>query len=189
MSDFGLSIFKTSPLGLTLEPIIEHPEAVNDMRVLAKYGYPPVLALDDRLAHLKPKVGIREVNSQIGRWVYEIIGETIYEVAGRSKINGKVFETGATFRLRPKEAYRIERLKPRPGGDEHPVKGRHGYELVAPGLKPDQRTKIENAKFVDTLAEAIPYLEDGYHIRMGRKGVRPSLIGKDSLKITKLRSA
>lgn len=189
MSDFGLSSFKASPLGLLIQPIIEHPETVNEMNVLTKYGLPPVLALDERLAHLKPQVGVREVNSQIGRWVYEIIGEATYEVAGRSKINGKVFETGATFKLRPKEAYRIERLKPRPGGAEYPVKGPRGYELVAPGLKPDQRTKGGNAEFVDSLVEAMPLLERGYHIRMGRKGVRSSLIAKESLKITKLRVA
>lgn len=188
MSDFGLLTFKSSPLGLLLQPIIDHPEVVNEMKVLAKYGYPPVRALDQRLAHLRPKVGVREVNSQIGRWVYENIGEAIYEVAGRAKINGLVFETGATFKPRPREAYRIERLKPRPGGAEYPVKGPRGYELVAPGLTPDQRTKSANAKFVETLAEAIPYLDKGFHIRMGRKGVRASLIGKGSLKITKLRS-
>jgi len=186
MSNFGLSAFKASPLGKTIHPIVEDPEAINEMRVLAKYGYPPVLALDERLAPLKPQVGIRDVNSQIGRWVFEIIGEAIYEVAGRSKINGKVFATGATFKLRPKEAYRIERIKPRPGGAEYPVRGARGYELVPPGLRSDQRTKTANAEFVDSLADAIPFLNRGYHIRMGRKGVRPSLIGKESLRITKL---
>lgn len=185
MSDFGLASFKASPLGLLIQAIIELPETITEMKVLAKYGFPPVLALDERLAHLRPDVGVREVNSQIGRWAYELIGEAVYEVAGRSKIGGLVFETGATFKPRPKEAYRIERLTPRPGGTEYPVKGPRGYELVAPGLKADQRTKSANAEFVATLAEAIPYLDRGYHIRMGRKGVRASLIGKDSLKITK----
>jgi hypothetical protein len=31
------------------------------------------------------------------------------------------------------------------------------------------------------LSEAVPLIEAGYHIRMGRRGVRPSLIAKDSL--------
>lgn len=45
----------------------------------------------------------------------------------------------------------------------------------------DQRTLVENAVFVRKLEEAIPLLDAGYHIRMARKGMRTSLIGKDSL--------
>lgn len=187
MSDFGLSSFKASPLGKKIEPIINHPETVTDMRVLAKYGHAPVQALDARLAHLKPEVGERAENSQIGRWVYEQIGESIYEVAGRVKLGGEVFHTGATFKLKPKEAIRIERVTPREGGPEYPVKTTKGYELVKPGLSPSERTKSDNATYVATLEEALPYLDDGYHIRMGRKGVRPSFIAKASLKITKAR--
>lgn len=186
MSDFGLSGFKASSLGKTIEPIITHPEVRTEMKVLAKYGFAPVIALDERLAHLKPEVGVREVNSQIGRWVYEEIGEDIYEVAGRTKLDGKVFSTGATFKPLPEEAYRIERLEPRAGGPEYPVKGPKGYVLVSPDLPKEERTRDGNAQHVATLAEAVPWLDKGFHIRMGRKGVRSSLIAKKSLKITKL---
>lgn len=187
MSDFGLSSFKASPLGKKIEPIINDPEAVTDMRVLAKYGHAPVQALDARLAHLKPEVGVRAVNSQIGRWTYEKIGESIYEVAGRVKLGGEVFHTGATFKLKPKESIRIERLTPREGGPEYPVKTAKGYELVEPGLSPSERTKSEKATYVATLEEAVARINEGYHIRMGRKGVRSSFIAKGSLKITKAR--
>ncbi len=187
MSDFGLSAFKDSPLGRRIAPIINHPESITDMRVLAKYGHAPVQALDARLAHLKPEVGVRAVNSQVGRWVYEQIGESLYEVAGRVKLDGEVFLTGATFKLKPRESIRIERLTPRPGGGELPVKTAKGYELVKPGLNPSERTKSENATYVPTLAEAIPLLDKGFSIRMGRKGVRPSFIAKGSLKIAKVR--
>lgn len=185
MSDFGLSAFKNSPLGKKIEPIINHPDSQTDMRVLAKYGHAPVQALDVRLAHLKPEVGVRAVNSQIGRWVYEQIGESQYEVAGRVKLNGEVFHTGATFKPKRKESIRIERLSPRPGGPEYPVKTARGYELVEPGLPPSERTKSENATFVPTLEDALPLIDKGYDIRMGRKGVRSSFIAKRSLKITK----
>lgn len=186
MSDFGLAAFKASPLGKKIEPVITHPEVRTEMKVLAKYGFAPVIALDERLAHLRPEVGVREVNSQIGRWVYEEIGEDVYEVAGRTKLKGQVFSTGATFRSLPEEAYRIERREPRPGGPEYPVKGPRGYVLVSPDLPKEERTRDGNAIHVETLAEAVPFLDEGYHIRMGRKGVRPSLIAKKSLKITKL---
>jgi hypothetical protein len=187
MSDFGLATFKASPLGKKIEPIISDPEAVVEMRVLAKYGHAPVQALDARLAHLKPEVGVRAVNSQLGRWAYEKIGESIYEVAGRVKLDGEVFHTGATFKPKVKESIRIERLKPRSGGPEYPVKTAKGYELVKPGLSPGERTQSENATHVATLEEAVKLLDDGYHIRMGRKGVRSSFIAKKSLKITKAR--
>lgn len=187
MSDFGLSSFKASPLGKKIEPIINHPETVTDMVVLAKYGHAPVQALDARLAHLRPEVGERAENSQIGRWVYEQIGESVYEVAGRVKLDGEVFHTGATFKRKPKEAIRIERRMPREGGPEYPVKTAKGYELVKPGLSPSERTKSDNAIHVATLQEAVAFLKDGYHIRMGRKGLRPSFIAKNSLKITDVR--
>lgn len=186
VSDFGLSKFKASPLGKKIAPVITDPNVRTEMQVLAKYGFAPVLALDARLAHLKPEVGIREINSQIGRWVYEEIGEGIYEVAGRTKLDGQVFSTGATFRPLPKEAFRIERLEPREVGPEYPVKGPKGYTLVSPDLSKEERTRDGNAVHVGSLADAVPYLDKGFHIRMGRKGVRPSLIAKKSLKITRL---
>lgn len=184
MSDFGLATFKASPIGRKIEPIITNPEVVIEMRVLAKYGYAPVLALDARLVHLKPEVGIRDVNSQIGRWAFELIGETLFEVAGRAKLNGQVFETGATFRFRPKEAFVIVRKDSRPGGLEYPVRSSRGYELVEPGLTKDERTQGDNATFVSTLAEAVDLLDKGYHIRMGRKGVRSSFIAPKSLTVS-----
>lgn len=187
MSDFGLSAFQKSPLGKKIEPIINEPDAITEMHVLAKYGHAPVQALDARLVHLKPEVGERAVNSQIGRWVYEQIGESLYEVAGRIKLGGEVFQTGATFKLKPKELLCVERSTPRPGGRELPVKTAKGYELVKSGLTPRERTKSENATYVPTLEEAVGLIDEGYSIRMGRKGLRPSFIAKGSLKITRVR--
>lgn len=187
MSDFGLSSFKASPLGKKIESIINHPETVTDMRVLAKYGHAPVQALDARLAHLKPEVGERAENSQIGRWVYEQIGESIYEVAGRVKLGGVVFHTGATFKLKPKETIRIERVDPRSGDPEYPVKTAKGYELVAPDVPTSLRNKSASVTHVATLEEAALRIKDGYSIRMGRKGLRSSLIAPHKLKVTKAR--
>lgn len=79
----------------------------------------------------------------------------------------------------------IERLYPRPGGDENPVRTSQGYELVEPpdvGLK----NRVEDATFVSTLEEAADLIESrGFSIRMGDPGKRASLICPKSLRITR----
>jgi hypothetical protein len=77
---------------------------------------------------------------------------------------------------------KIERIYPRPKGNEYPVRTSRGYELVEPGLK----NKVENATFVRSLEEAIALIERrGFSIRMGCPGKRASLIRPKSLRITR----
>jgi hypothetical protein len=179
VSDFGLSEFKKGPLGTMIAPIIT--AKVVEMRSLAVAGEAPVKALDQALAHLVPH-GLRtqENNIHVGRWVYELIGEDEFETAGREFFDGLTFESGATFRLSGEPT--IKRKEPRGGIDESPIRTKSGfYQLVRPGLPPELRTKSDYAVHVKRLSEAVPLIEAGYHIRMGRRGVRPSLIAKDSL--------
>jgi hypothetical protein len=81
---------------------------------------------------------------------------------------------------------KIERVYPRPGGKEYPVRTSRGYELVEPpdvGLK----NKVEDATFVQSLEEAADLIERrGFSIRMGCPGKRPSLICPKSLRITRV---
>lgn len=182
-SDFGLSAFKTSPLGQKIDPIITAPSKIEVMKQLALHGLPPVHALDDDLAHLVGEgVRAQEVNKHLGRWVYELIGMDTFETHGRVEIGGKAFESGATFRPRDKEPT-IKRKHPRPGGDEFPIKSKYGYQLVSPDLEANLRTKVEYAVHTQRLSEALKLIRKGYNIRMGRKGVRPSLIAEESLTI------
>lgn len=79
---------------------------------------------------------------------------------------------------------KIERTKPRPGGDEAPVVTPRGYELAKPFLGA-KRNHISSATFVRTLEEAADLVDKGYSIRMGRPGLRPSLISSKSLRVTR----
>lgn len=81
-------------------------------------------------------------------------------------------------------AIKIERLHPRPGGQEEPVLTAKGYELAAPGLGKN-RNKADNATYVRSLDDAAGLIAKGYSIRMGRRGLRPSLISPKSLRITR----
>jgi hypothetical protein len=77
---------------------------------------------------------------------------------------------------------KIERIYPRPKGNERPVRTSRGFELVEPGLK----NKVENAWFVQSLEEAADLIERrGFSIRMGCPGKRASLICPKSLRITR----
>jgi hypothetical protein len=78
----------------------------------------------------------------------------------------------------------ITRLKPRPGHHEVPEYSGAGYQLVASSVSKG-RNKVENATFVRTLEEAADLVEKGYSIRMSAPGLRPSLIGPKSIKITR----
>ena len=79
---------------------------------------------------------------------------------------------------------RIERVRPRDGLDEQPVETERGYELVDRRI-PARRHHVENSTFVRSIEEAAYLVEQGYAIRMGRPGKRPSLIGPASLRITR----
>lgn len=79
---------------------------------------------------------------------------------------------------------KIERTKPRPGGKEEPILTSRGYELAEPMLG-HERNQISKATFVETLEAAAALVEKGYSIRMGRSGLRASLISSKSLRITR----
>jgi hypothetical protein len=78
----------------------------------------------------------------------------------------------------------IERIRPRPGGKEYPVRTAQGYQLVEPP-NVGRKNKVEDTVFVQTLEEAAALIERGYSIRMGCKDKRPSLIAPGSLRITR----
>jgi hypothetical protein len=79
-------------------------------------------------------------------------------------------------------ATRIERITPRDGLDEQPVETERGFELVD-GRIPDERHHVKNSTFVRSIDEAAYLVEQGYWIRMGVTGKRPSLISPASLRI------
>jgi hypothetical protein len=78
---------------------------------------------------------------------------------------------------------RIMRKRPRPGGNEEPVWTQRGYELADPSLGAGWH-KVENATFAKSIAKAADLIEGrDFAIRMGRKGKRPSLVRRNSLRI------
>jgi hypothetical protein len=80
---------------------------------------------------------------------------------------------------------KIQRKNPRPGGDEKPWRDARGYQLADPTLGAEWH-KVKNAHFVETLEEAAELIEGrGFAIRMGRKGLRPSLISRSGIRITR----
>lgn len=79
---------------------------------------------------------------------------------------------------------RILRKAPRDGIEEEPVLTAKGYELVDRRID-ERRHHVENSTFVRSIEEAAYLVEQGYAIRMGRQGKRPSLIAPDSLKIVR----
>ena len=179
--DFGLTAFESGPRGQRVADII-HAKAV-EIEILARYGVAPVKAVDESIAALEAELGVLSDSEKqhVGRMIFKHLGTEVWEVSGRQEFDGASFTSGSTFKLRANKPIAIRRADPRPGGDEYPIKSGAGYQLVRPGLPPGERTRAENAVFVRKLEEAIPLLDAGYHIRMGRKGVRPSLIGKGSL--------
>lgn len=80
---------------------------------------------------------------------------------------------------------RIERTKPRSGKDEYPIATERGYELVDRRVA-GQKNKVENATFVRSLEEAAYLVEQGFAIRMGGPGKRPSLISPAGVRIIRL---
>jgi len=78
---------------------------------------------------------------------------------------------------------RIKRLKPRDPA-EAPVLTSRGYELVDQRVS-GQKNKVENSTFVRSIEEAAYLIEQGFAIRMGAPGLRPSLISRQSLRIVR----
>jgi hypothetical protein len=79
---------------------------------------------------------------------------------------------------------KIYRRNPRLGGPETPWKDSRGYQLADPNLGADWH-HVKNAIFTQSLDKAAELIkQDGFAIRMGRKGVRPSLIRHCGLQIT-----
>ena len=76
----------------------------------------------------------------------------------------------------------ITRVRARPGAIEVPVESDRGFELVDRRIS-GQRNKVENSTFVRSIDEAAYLVEQGFAIRMGAPGKRPSLISPQSLRI------
>ena len=81
-------------------------------------------------------------------------------------------------------AIRIERINPREGLDEKPIETERGFELVDRRI-PEDRHHVRNSTFVRSIEEAAYWVEQGFAIRMGAPGKRPSLISPDSLRIVR----
>jgi hypothetical protein len=81
-------------------------------------------------------------------------------------------------------AVTIERINPRPGANEAPIKTERGFELVDRRIS-TQRNKVENATFVRSIEEAAYLVEQGFAIRMGATGKRSSLISPASVRVTR----
>ncbi|WP_061969700.1 hypothetical protein [Bosea sp. Root670] len=74
----------------------------------------------------------------------------------------------------------IERVRPRPGGPEHPHQTKRGFRLADP--KHGNRQHVTaNAVYVETLEEAAALIERGFWIWMSQPGKRPSLISPDAV--------
>jgi hypothetical protein len=100
---------------------------------------------------------------------------------GRESINGQTFDTASTF-IETKEPI-IRRKDPRPGGDEFPIRGKNGFQLARGDLDGELKNHAEYAVYVLRLCEAVPLIRAAYSIRMGRRGLRPSLISPESIEI------
>lgn len=79
---------------------------------------------------------------------------------------------------------RIERINPRDGRDEEPVRTSRGFELVDPRISSD-RHHVKNSTFVSSIEEAAYLVEQGFSLRMAQPGKRPSLIASQSLKVVR----
>jgi hypothetical protein len=78
---------------------------------------------------------------------------------------------------------KITRIKPRPGGKEEPWEYERGYQLADPRLGANWHF-AENAIFTRSIEKAADLIEHrGFAIRMGRRGLRPSLIRPSGLHI------
>lgn len=76
----------------------------------------------------------------------------------------------------------IERVAPRDGVPEEPVKTAKGYKLGDPRFG-SRKHHAENAVFAATLDEAARMIGEGFSLWMGQDGKRPSLISPDKLRV------
>lgn len=83
---------------------------------------------------------------------------------------------------------RIERVAPRKGVIEAPVRTKKGYQLADPAHGADKH-KVAHAVYVETLEEAASLIARGFSLRMGAKGKSPSLVARDSLRIVREEAA
>lgn len=79
---------------------------------------------------------------------------------------------------------RIERVHPRNGVEEHPIKTERGYVLGDPRHS-NTKHHLANEVHAKTLEDAASLVEAGHSLRMGRPGKRPSLISPSSLRIVR----
>ena len=77
---------------------------------------------------------------------------------------------------------RIERVLPLNGVLEQPLETERGFELVDRRIS-ERRHHVDNSTFVRSIEEAAYLVEQGFAIRMTGRGLRPSLIAPDSLRI------
>jgi hypothetical protein len=77
---------------------------------------------------------------------------------------------------------KIIRIHPRPGTIEVPIESDRGFELVDRRIR-GKKNKVENSTFVRSIDEAAYLVEQGFAIRMGAPGKRPSLISPQSVSI------
>ena len=77
---------------------------------------------------------------------------------------------------------RIERIAPRTGVAEEPMRTRRGYRLADP-LHGANKHKVECAVYAATLDEVAAMIGRGFSLWMGAKSKRASLIAPQSLRI------
>ncbi|KGJ18595.1 hypothetical protein [Paracoccus sanguinis] len=83
---------------------------------------------------------------------------------------------------------RIERVAPRKGVVEAPVRTEKGYQLADPAHGADKH-RVAHAVYVETLEEAASLIARGFSLRMGANGKSPSLVARDSLRIVREEAA
>ena len=96
--DFGLTAFKESELGKTVADVVESPQAINDMKVLSRYGFPAAMALGKPLLAISPTWSDAD-KKLIGRWIRETLeAEGLAPVSKSRRVPpGYLFSVGAVY--------------------------------------------------------------------------------------------
>jgi hypothetical protein len=98
-SDFGLSTFKQSSLGLKVAPVLTDPENIRDMIALCRHDIAAVRAVGKQLLAVGMKPRDDEAKKNVGRWVREIMATRGWQPVRSGKIpRGNLFSTGAIYR-------------------------------------------------------------------------------------------
>lgn len=179
--DAFLKAWKRDPVVIAhVKPIALDREAIRDMQACGRLGIAPARVFNVRLQNTPvPKLN-RQFNQNLGKLAKLMLGPGFRQTERREYLGGPVIESAACFEEHEGELL-LKRKNPRAGGDEFPIRTNGLYQLVAPHLTIAERTKVENATFVADIEDAFELLKSGYHIRMGRKGVRPSFICLESI--------